>query len=100
VDGFGVWVHYSDSEHQGWNFGNSDAPPVQLLDVFPYQCHLNSALRWDPSLHGIKNEATGKVVFWVPEKYGRIFDVQWNEHCLVICFWSKEVLILDFSPTL
>jgi hypothetical protein len=72
VDGFGVWVHYDNSKHQGWNFGNSDAPPVQLLDVFPYWCHLNSALWWDPSLHGIKSEVTGKIVFWVSKKYGYI----------------------------
>jgi WD40 repeat protein len=44
VEGSWAWVHYTNSEHQGWNFGNSDAPPVQLLGVFPYQCPLNSTL--------------------------------------------------------
>ena len=95
VDGFGVWVYYSDSEYQGWKFGISGLSPVQLLDVPPHQGYLNNTLRWDPYLLGIKNEAIGKVVFWVPEKYGDVFDVQWNESCLVICFYSKEVLILD-----
>ena len=99
VDGLVVWVHHFKSGYQGWNFGISDSSPVQLLDVFP--CHyLNGTLQWDPFLCGVKNEATGKVVFWVPEKYGSIFDIQWNEHHLVICFLSKEVLILDFSHIL
>ena len=100
VDGLEAWVHHLNLEPQGWNLGISDAPPAPSLDVSPYQSYINSTLRWDPFLHGIKNEETGKVVFWVPEKYGRIFDVQWNEHCLVICFLSKEVLIFDFSHIL
>ena len=75
VDGSWAWVHYSDSEYQGWDFGISDAPPIQLHDVSPNQHYLNSTLQWDPSLRGIKDEATGKVVFWVPEKYRGIFDV-------------------------
>ena len=100
VDGFWAWVHYSDSEHHGWDFGISHASPVKLLDVPPHQCYLNSTLQWVPLLRGIKNEATGKVIFWLPEKYGSIFDVQWNGHYLVVCFWSKEVLILDFSHIL
>ena len=100
LDGLGAQVHYPGSEHQGWNFGISDGSFVQLPDVSPPQHYLNGALQWDPSLRGIKNEATRKVVFWVPEKYGSIFDVQWNEHSLVICFLSKEVLILDFSHIL
>ena len=74
VDSFGVWVHYSKSGYQGWNFGISDSSPVQLLDVSP--CHyLNGTLQWDPSMCGVKNEATGKAVFLVPVKYGRIFDL-------------------------
>ena len=100
VDGCGVWVHYSTSEYQGWKFGISDLTPIQLLDVSPHQHYLNSTLFWDQSLHGIKNEATRKVVFQASEKYGDIFDVQWNEHYLVVCFESKEVLILDFSHIL
>ena len=72
VDGFVVWVCYYNSEYQGWSFGISDPSPVRLLDVFPYQCYLNSSLRWDSSLYGIKNEATGKVAFLVPEKYGYV----------------------------
>ena len=100
VDGFVVWVHYSDSEYQGWDFGTSDVSPIQSLNVSLSQQYLNGTLQWVPSLCGIKNETTGKVVFWVPKKYGRIFDVQWNEHYLVVCFKSKEVLILDFSHIL
>ena len=100
VDDFGVWVHYSKSEHEGWNFGISGASPVKLLDVSPYQCCINSTLQWDPSLRGIKNKVTGKVVFWVSKSYGDIFDVQWNDLCLVICFKSKEVSVLDFTHIL
>ena len=100
VDGFVVWVHGMAPEPQGWNFGTSDVSPVQSIGVSLSQHYLNGPLQWVPSLCGIKNEVTGKVVFWVPEKYGRIFDVQWNEHHLVVCFKSKEVLILDFSHIL
>ena len=100
ADGLRAWVHYPDSEPQGWNFGISDPSPIQLLDVSPHQYYLNSTLQWDPSLRGIKTGVTGKVIFWVPEKYGSIFDVQWNELCLVMCFNSKEVLVLDFSHIL
>ena len=100
VDGFVVWIHSYEKEPQGWNFGTLDVSPVQSLDVSLYRHYLNGTLQWDPSLRGIRNKATGKVVFWVAEKYGRIFDVQWNEHYLVVCFKSKEVLILDFSHIL
>ena len=100
VDGFVVWLHHLYSEPQGWNFGTSHVSRVQSLDVSLSQHYLNGPLQWVPSLHGIKNETTGKVVFWVPEKYGDVFDVQWNEHYLVVCFQSKEVLILDFSHIL
>ena len=100
VDGFVVWIHNDILEPQGWNFGISDVLPVQSLDASLSQYYLNGTLQWVPSLRGIKNEATRKVVFCVPEKYGDIFDVQWNEHYLFICFVSKEVLILDFSHIL
>ena len=99
MDSSGVWVHWG-SEYQGWNFGISGSSPAQLLDVFPEWGYLNSTFRWDRQLYGIKNEVTGKVVFQVPGKYGYFFDVQWNEHYLVVCFQSKEVLILDFSHLL
>ena len=70
VDGLGAQVFYPGTEHQGWNFGISDGSLVQLPDVSPPQHYINGTLQWDPSLRGIKNETTGKVVFWIPEKYG------------------------------
>ena len=98
VDGFVVQVHQSGSKTQGWNFGTSDVSPMQSLGVSPHQHYLNGeTLQWDPFLCGIKDEATGKVIFWVPKKYEAVFDAQWNGHYLVICFKSKEILILDFS---
>ena len=101
VNGSGVWIHQYGSEPQGWNFGTSDVLPIWLLDVSPYKYYLNGkTLQWDPYLFGINNEATGEVIFWVPKKYGAVFDVQQDKHYLFVCFYSKEVLILDFSHIL
>ena len=100
ADGLRAWVHCPGLEYQGWNFRISDQSPVKLLDVSPDLDYLNSTLQWNRCQQGIKNEATGKVVFWVPEKYRDIFDIQLNEQDLVVCFESKDMFVLDLSHIL
>ena len=43
---------------------------------------------------------TGNIVFQLPRRLAKPADVQWNGQYLVICYLSKEVLILDFSHLL
>ena len=59
--------------------------------------HPGGAVLWDSSLSGIKEMATGKVVFRLPKRYGRPVHVQWNGQHLVACFITGEVLTLDFG---
>ena len=43
---------------------------------------------------------TGNIVFQLPRRLAKPADVQWNGQYLVICYLSKEALILDFSHLL
>ena len=100
IDGSKVWVQYTNLEYQGWDFGTLGSSPVQLHDISPDRHYFNSAVRFDMGISGIKNETTGKVVFYVPKRYGRAFDAQWNRYYLVIGFESNEMVVLDFSHVL
>ena len=97
VDGSRIWVHYPNSEDQGWDLGILGSLPVQLPNIPPYRLHPNGVMLWDTGLSRIKDKVTGKVVFQLSKRYGKPLDVQWNSHYLVICFTHTEALILDFS---
>ena len=97
VDGLKVWVHNSSTEDEVWDFGNPDSSPVQLPNMPLTRLHPNGTMLWDSSLSGIKEEATGRVVFKLPERYGRPVHVHWIGQHLVACFISGEVLTLDFG---
>jgi len=43
----------------------------------------------------IKDTRTGKVVFQLPKRYGKPYDVGWNGQYLIACLSSADVLILD-----
>ena len=100
VDGSKVWVHNSKTEDEVWDFGTPDSPPVQLPNMPLTRLHPNGTLIWDSSLSGIKEEATGRVVFRLSQRYGRPVHVHWIGQHLVACFVSGEVLTLDFGHIL
>ena len=97
VDGPKVWVHYPNSGYQGWDFGILGSLPVQLPNVPPYRLHPNGAVLWDPSLSGVKDNATGEVLFQLSGRHGKPADVQWSGQFLVVCYTTEDVLIFDFS---
>ena len=97
VDGSKVWVHNSHAGDQVWDFGIPDSSPVELSNVPLTRLHPDGAVLWDSSLPGIKEKATGKVIFRLSKRYGRPVHVQWNGQHLVACFIAGEVLTLDFS---
>jgi len=99
VDNSRVWVqnHLHLGEMEGWDFGSPGSLPVQLPKTPPYRLHPNSTILWEIGLHRIKDTRTGKVVFHLPKRYGRPYDVQWNAQYLVACFSATKVLVLHFS---
>ena len=97
VDGLKVWVHNSSTEDEVWDFGTPDSSPIQLSNMPLTRLHPNGTMLWDSSLSGIKEEATGKVVFRLSKRYGRPVCVHWIGEHLVACFVSGEVLTLDFG---
>ena len=92
VDGSRVWVWSSDSGTQGWDFGTLGSSPVALPPDGP---HSNSGpVQWDTGLSGLKEKATGKVIFRLPKGCNH---VQWDGQYLAACFETTKLLILDFS---
>jgi len=81
----------------GWDFGIPDWPPVKLSNELPDMLHLNDTKLWEIDMSRMKDIATGKVVFQLPERFGKPLHVQYSGQCLVAHLRSKEVLVLDFS---
>ena len=100
VNGPRVWVHYPVAETQVWDFGTPDSPPVQLPNMPLHIFHPTGTLLWDAGLSCVKDEATGRVVFWLPKGYGKPVNACWSNQYLVASFISGEVLVLDFSHVL
>ena len=100
VNGSRVWVHYPNAETQVWDFGTQESSPIQLLSIPLYIFHPNGAMLWDTSLSHVREKTTGKVVFWLPQNFGKPVDVQWNDEYLAASFISGEVLVLDFGYVL
>ena len=98
VDSSRVWVYHPGSGYQGWDFGIPGSLPVQLPDI-PTPC-LDDTLVWDASQSSIRDRVTGKVVFQLSRRFGRLDHVQLDGCYLAACFHSTEVLILDFSHVL
>ena len=95
VNGTRVWAHYSNSKYQGWDFGIPGSIPVELPNTtMPY---LNNTLVWDANDSRIRDTVTGKVVFWLPRRFGKLNYIQQNDYYLAACFDSTELLILDLK---
>ena len=97
IDGSKVWVHNSRAKDRVWDFGTLDSSPVELPNKPLSRPHPDGTILWDSGLSGIKEKATGKVIFKLSKRYGRPVNVQWNGQHLVACFMAGEVLTLDFS---
>ena len=98
VDGSRVWVHSPVLELQGWDFETPNPSPAQLSDM--PSPHLNDTKLWDVKLSGIKDRASGKVVFQLGGRFVRPVVSQWDGGYLVAGYQSGEVLILDFNHML
>ena len=102
VDGSRVWIHFEDSQTEGWDFESapiplSDTPPV------PDKSHLNfinCAKTPGAGLSRVKDTATGKEVFQLPGRFKNPTMTQWDGRYLVAGYPSGEVLILDFNRTI
>ena len=95
VDGSRVWAHSQIMGTQGWDFGISGSPPVQISKVPPPS--LNSTKQWDIGRFMITDIVTGKVVFQLAGRFGNPVHSQWDGQYLVAGYKSGEVLILDFN---
>ena len=95
-----VWIHFSNSEDQVWDFGTSGSSPVKLPNTPLVRFHPNGAVMWDIGISGIREKATGKIIFQLSRSYGKSSDAQWDGQCLVACFISGEVLVLDLGHPL
>ena len=96
VDGSKLWVNSPFEEPQGWDFGTPTSPCVVELSGIPL-LYLNETKLWDTGLSGIKDTATGKVVFQLCGKFAKPVDTQLDSGYLVARFKSGEMLILDFN---
>jgi hypothetical protein len=98
VEGSRVWVHLKSADYE-WDYeiidsfsGLSNAPPNKL--------HPSGTILWDIGLSRVQEIASGKILFQLNAGLGRPSDVQWNDQCLVACFISGKVLVIDFSDAL
>jgi WD40 repeat protein len=99
MGGSRICLQFPNSLTLGWDFGIS-GPPVPLPNTSLEKPHLefigsSGWLREGP--YWIKDTVTGKEVFRLSGRYARPYITQWNGLYLVICYWSREALILDFN---
>jgi len=97
VDGSRVWIHYPQSEYQGWDFETQGSPPVQLSNMPPEKLHLTGSILWDTSQSKIKDVVSGKTIFHLSGRFETPTVVQCDGCYLAAGYNSGEVLILDFS---
>ena len=102
VDGSKIWVCFTHSQPQGWDFGVSGSSPIQLSNTSLDKPYLNliGGTRWSHSQCIIKDAVTGKEIFQLLGKYKTPDNVQWDGQYLVTGYDSGEVLILDFKHVL
>ena len=94
VDGSKVWVHWSKSNHKGWDFGILGSNPVELSDIPTLP---GSNKPWDPNQARIKSPVTGEVVFQLSGRFANPVSVQCDGSHLVAGYQSGEILILDLT---
>jgi len=109
TDGSKVWIKYTQVytayrlddtfglDAFGLDFGTPGSSPVKLSSKPPDRVHLNDTKFWETNTSRMKDRVTEKVIFQLPEEFGRAVHVQWGGRYLVVCFRSRAALILDFS---
>jgi len=98
IDGSKIWA-IDGWRFLGGDFGIPSASPVGLSIEPPDRLHLNDTKLWEINMSRMRDMVTGKVVFQLPERFGKAVHVQLGGKYLVASFMSKEVLILDLSHT-
>ena len=99
VVGSRVWVHYLQSDWEGWDF-KVPGSPSQLPNTPPNKFHSNGTILWNISQSKIQDGSSGRVLFQLGVGHGVLADVQWNGHHLIVCFRSGKVLVLDCGSIL
>ena len=99
MDDSRIWIRLKDSSTQGWDFGVSGSPPIQLSNVStkrPLLDFIGGAFQQTRGPSWVKDTVTGKEVLQLSGRYARPEEVQWDGQYLVAGYRSGEVLILDF----
>ena len=99
MDDSRIWIQLQNSSTQGWDFGISGSPPIQLSNVSTERPLLDfiGGTWWQtggPSW--IKDTVAGKEVFQLSGRYVNPGEVQWDGQYLVAGYDSGEILISDF----
>jgi len=98
MDGSRIWIQIEDLSIQGWDFGISGSPPIQLFNVSitrPLLDLIGGAF-WVKNPFQIKDTVTGKEVFQLSGRYSDPRGIRWDGQYLVAGYRSGEVLIFDF----
>ena len=74
MDGSRVWVHFRDSQTQGWDLGIPGLAPILLSNIFLDRPCLDFTNDADSSR--IKDRITGKDVFQLPGEYTEFTTMQ------------------------
>ena len=97
VYGSKVWVHYPQSEYEGWDFGVSGSTPIHLSGMPALS---NGSILWDPRQGRIKNAVTGGVIFQLSGRFANTADVQCDGSHLVAGYESGEILLLNLKDVI
>jgi len=97
LETYGSKVRVGPQIGRAWDFEIPDIPPVILSSDPSGGFHLSDTKYWEPNMSRVKDIYTGKVIFQLPKRYGEPVYIQWLGQYLLASFWSKEVLVLDFS---
>ena len=94
MDGSKVWVQWPELNCKGWDFSAPGSTPMELSNA---STPPSSSKLWDPKQAGIKNPATGEVVFQLSGRFSSPVKVQCDNSYLVAGYQTGEVLILDLT---
>ena len=102
LDGSRVWVHFEDSQTQGWDFGILGSTPVPLSDIPPDPHSLsldfiNGVRTCGAGPSRVKDTVTGKDVYQLTGRFAKPTITQWDGRYLVAGYGTGETLILDFD---
>ena len=103
VDGARIWVSFTRSPPQGWDFGVPGSPPVPLSDSPPNQPRLDitgGTEEWNTGVAKVRNAVSGHELFHLNGRFVNPCAAQCDHRYLVTGYESGEVLILDFARML